>query len=251
MTEIIASDGVSLSFDREGDGPPVVLIHGFAASRTITWRNTGWYETLVKAGRTVVAMDCRGHGASGKPHAVEAYAEQRMAADITDVMDALGFENADVMGYSMGGFLTVALLHAAPTRIRRAILAGVGENYFRFWETRSETIAEGLLAEDPASVTDPVAKEFRMFSEKAGNDLVALAACMRRPRRTLTPAELADIVHPVLIVCGEKDTTSRSPEPLRAAFAHAQSIVVPGRNHHSTVGDRVYKDAVRTFLSDT
>ena len=138
MTEFAkAQDGVSIAYDSIGSGPPVVLVHGFAASRTITWKNTGWYDWLVSLGRTVIALDCRGHGETEKPHGVGSYDDRQMASDIVAVMDAAGAESAPVMGYSMGSYLDIALMHIAPERVAQAILAGVGENYFSFWEDRN------------------------------------------------------------------------------------------------------------------
>jgi pimeloyl-ACP methyl ester carboxylesterase len=63
-----ASDGTRIAYDDVGEGEPVLLIHGFAASRVQNWKETGWYQTLTGAGYRVVAMDCRGHGESDKPH---------------------------------------------------------------------------------------------------------------------------------------------------------------------------------------
>src|SRR6266550_7767128 len=107
---VTAKDGTRIAFDTEGNGPPVVLIHGFGASRAITWKNTGWYQTLARAGRRIVAIDCRGHGESGKPHDIPAYDEGLMADDIVAVLEELDIGQADVMGYSMGGYLTIRLM---------------------------------------------------------------------------------------------------------------------------------------------
>jgi pimeloyl-ACP methyl ester carboxylesterase len=250
MTEFVtAADGTDIAFDIAGQGPPVLLIHGFGASRTITWKNTGWYQTLEMAGRQVIAVDCRGHGESGKPHLPAAYDEERMTADLVAVLAALRVPAADIMGYSMGGFLAMRLMADAPGRVRRAVIAGVGATYFHPDPERAEIIAAGLAADDPATVTDATAKEFRSFGEKAGNDLAALAACMRRPRKIFTPEELRAFSQPVLVADGESDTTAGAPGPLADAFANGRALVVPKKNHHSTVGDRVYKDAVVEFLS--
>jgi len=251
MTEFIeASDGVPLAFDVAGDGRPVLLIHGFAASRVITWRNTEWIGWLVRAGHRVIAPDCRGHGESGKPHDPRSYDDRRLAADAVAILDSLSIPVADVMGYSMGGYLTANLLRESPGRFRRAVMAGVGETYFRFWPERSERVAQGLLAESLVSLSDPLQIEFRTFAERAGNDLVALAACMRRQRRLLTEEELGRLKHPVLVVCGEEDTVSGRPEPLARLLGNARAVVVPKRNHHSTVGDLRYKQAAREFLAE-
>ncbi len=244
-----AADGTSIAYETAAEGSPVVLIHGFGASRKITWANTSWYQTLVRAGHRVVAVDCRGHGDSGKPHDIPAYDEGPMAADIVAVLDALDIGQADIMGYSMGGYLAIRLLHDRPERVRRAVLAGIGASYFINSPERAEIIAQGLLADDPATITDPVARAFRDFCERAGNDLVALAACIRRPRRVFMPDDLGKMPHDVLVVCGGLDEMSGPPEPLAGAFPHGRMVVVPRRNHHSTVGDRIYKDAVVDFLA--
>jgi len=250
MTAFVsAADGTAIAYETVGQGPPVVLIHGFGASRAITWKNTGWYQTLARAGRRIVAIDCRGHGESGKPHDIPAYDEGLMADDIVAVLEELDIGQADIMGYSMGGYLTIRLMHDRPERAHRAVLAGIGATYFRQMRERAEIIAQGLLAKDPTTITDPVARSFRDFCERAGNDLVALAACIRRPSRAFSASELGRMAHDMLVVCGELDEISGPPEPLAVAFANGRAVVVPRRNHHSTVGDPVYKDAVVDFLS--
>lgn len=246
-----APDGVEIAFEKSGEGPPIVLVHGFAASRVITWKNTGWYDWLTRAGHSVIALDCRGHGESGKPHAPAEYHERKMIGDILSVLDANGLPAAPVIGYSMGAYLAIALMREAPDRVPSAILAGIGENYFSFWAERNETIAEGLLAEDKETISDPVALEFRTFSERAGNDLVALAACMRRDRLALSAEELGRLPQPVLVIAGEHDPVAGRPEPLADHFANGRDITVQRRNHHSTVGDRVFKEAARDFFAES
>ena len=60
------SDGVPIAYLDEGQGPPVLLIHGFASNRQINWVDPGWVRHLTREGLRVIAMDCRGHGESGK-----------------------------------------------------------------------------------------------------------------------------------------------------------------------------------------
>ena len=246
---VAASRGIDIACETTGEGPPVLLIHGFGANRGITWRNTGWFDVLVKAGHQVIAMDCRGHGQSGKPHAPEDYDEGAMAADAFAVLAKLGIGAAHVMGYSMGAQLAIRLMHDRPAVVRRCVLAGIGETYFQPSLEINETIAQAIEANDPATIQLPIAREFRSFCERAGDDLVAMAACMRRPRRIFSPEELTALSHHVLVVCGSEDTLAGPPEPLAGAFAHGESRIVPKRNHHSTVGDRVYKEAAVNFFA--
>jgi pimeloyl-ACP methyl ester carboxylesterase len=247
---VAASGGIDIACETAGEGSPVLLIHGFGANRTITWRNTGWFDVLSKAGHQVIAMDCRGHGQSGKPHLPDAYDDGQMAADAFALLAELGIGSADVMGYSMGAQLAIRLMHDYPSAVRRCVLGGIGESYFIPSPATNEAIAQGLESSDPATITLPVAREFRAFCERAGDDLAAMAACMRRPRRIYLPMELAAFSHTVLVVCGSEDTLAGSPEVLAEAFSHGQSVTVPKRNHHSTVGDRVYKDAVVKFFAN-
>src|SRR5262245_11875876 len=115
MTEFAsAPDGVAVAYETLGEGPPIVLVHGFGASRTITWANTNWYQTLSRASRRIIAIDCRGHGESGKPHDPASYEEGLMASDILSVLDDLGIERTDIMGYSMGGYLAIRLMFDSP-----------------------------------------------------------------------------------------------------------------------------------------
>ncbi|HEX5278723.1 MAG TPA: alpha/beta hydrolase [Micropepsaceae bacterium] len=248
---VAGAGGIDIACETAGEGRPVLLIHGFGASRGITWRNTGWYDVLAKAGFRVIAIDCRGHGESEKPHRPQDYEEGLMAEDCAAVLREFAATPADIMGYSMGAQIAIRLMHDSPDLVRRCILAGAGETYFHRAAAINEAIAEGLEAPDPAAVTLPIAREFRTFCERAGNDMAAMAACMRRPRRIFTSEELSRFPQPILVVCGAEDVISGPPEPLAHAFQHGKPVVVPRRNHHSTVGDRVYKDTVVNFLNES
>ena len=80
-----------LAFERMATGSrPSLLVHGFGSSRMQNWKSTGWYGGLTEAGFSIVAMDCRGHGDSDKPHDPAAYGHDRMAEDVVAVMDACG-----------------------------------------------------------------------------------------------------------------------------------------------------------------
>jgi pimeloyl-ACP methyl ester carboxylesterase len=246
---VTASDGTDIAYDCMGEGPPVVLIHGFGANRKITWANTNWYQTIERAHHKLIAIDCRGHGESEKPHDPADYDEGRMAMDVIAVLAALEIPEVDVLGYSMGAQIAIRLMHDAPGRVRRTILGGIGESYFHPSKEIAERIAAALLAKDPSRIADPIGREYRTFCEKAGDDLTAMAACVRRPRRIFSPEELRALPQKVLVVCGELDDTAGSPEPLAAAFRDAGALVIPKRNHHSTVGDRAFKDAAVAFLA--
>ena len=255
MTEFTtASDGVPLAFERLGEGPPVVLVHGFASSRHQNWKSTGWYGSLTEAGFSVLALDCRGHGESGKPHEPSSYGHDRMSEDIAQVMDAAGIASAPLVGYSMGGFLALRLAAHHPARPERIALGGVGEYYLRGNRIADDesrnTLADALLTPDKSHLTGR-ARLFRDFADQPGKDRLALAACMRAMSQGLAPDRLAAIGQPVLVVCGELDDIAGSPGPLAAAFPNGNAVTIPGRDHNSAVGERKTRQAVLDFLRTT
>lgn len=97
------SNGIRIRYVEEGQGPPVVLIHGYIANADRHWINTGVFANLAKDHR-VVALDCRGHGKSDKPIEPEAYGVE-MANDIVRLLDHLKSQRAHVVGFSMGAFV--------------------------------------------------------------------------------------------------------------------------------------------------
>jgi pimeloyl-ACP methyl ester carboxylesterase len=241
-------DGVEIAFLDEGEGEPIILVHGFASNKEVNWVSTGWVTALTRAGRRVIALDNRGHGASSKLYEPAVYHSAIMAEDVRALIVHLGLPRADVMGYSMGARITAYLALAHPDRVRSAVLGGLG---IRLVEGVGlpDTIAEALEAPSLASVTDPTAYMFRAFGEQTKSDLRALAACLRGSRQTLSPAEVGEIKVPLLVAVGTKDPIAGSPEELAALIPGARALAIPDRDHMLAVGDRVFKAGVLDFLS--
>lgn len=252
---VTASDGVPLAFERAGvsGGAPVMLVHGFGSSRGQNWKSTGWFSTLTEAGFAITAMDCRGHGESGKPHDPAAYGHDRMARDVAAVMDAAGLGAAFYCGYSMGGFIGLRFTAAHPGRVTRLALAGVGEHYLRGPRISDpghrDMLAEALEMDDASGLTDKRAILFRRFAEQPGKDRFALAACMRAMSPRLPSEALAQFEQDVLVVCGEQDDIAGPPDGLAAQFRHGFAVTVPARDHMSAVGDRRTRHAVAEFFN--
>ncbi len=241
-------DGVTIRYIDEGTGPPVVLVHGFAASYHYNWRVPGVIDALIAAGHRVVALDCRGHGTSDKPHDPAAYNGSAMADDVLAVMDAAGVDRADLVGYSMGGFIAAALLVAHPQRFRRVILAGVGDALVAgdLPRERASAIAAAMEGRGTA---DETARNFRRFAEATGNDLAALAAMQRAERTRSDPALLRQVALPVMVLVGQDDLLVGSGAALAAAIPGAKHVRVPG-DHLSAVGKPEFRGAIVDFLAD-
>ncbi len=123
--QFFSSNGVRIAYvdlapTGEDRGEPILLIHGFASNHAVNWSNTLWTKTLTHDGRRVIALDNRGHGQSEKLYEPAQYTTSIMARDAVNLLDHLGIERADVMGYSMGARITafMALEHAARLRAR-------------------------------------------------------------------------------------------------------------------------------------
>ncbi len=247
----VDSGGVPISYVVEGGGAPVVLVHGFASSVQGNWRGPGIIDALVAAGRRVVALDCRGHGASGKPHDPEAYSGTAMADDVIAVMDHEGIDRADLIGYSMGGAIAASLLVARPERFGRVILAGVGDGIVTGGRGRraSEAIASALESEMRAGINDARARAFRSFAEQQGNDMAALAA-IQRSTREFERVKLGEVRNPVLVLIGEGDALVGPADQLAAAIPGAQLVKVPG-DHLTAVVKPEFVQAIVEFLTDS
>jgi len=245
---VFNNNGVDIAFLDEGEGDPIVLVHGFASTKEVNWVNPSWTRTLTRAGRRVIALDNRGHGQSGKLYESDAYHTERMAEDVVALLDHLKLPRADIMGYSMGARITafVALKH--PARVRSAILGGLGIHLVD-GVGLPMSIAEGLEAPSLSDVTDPTGRTFRAFADMTKSDLKALAACIRGSRQTLSRAEVGGIEVPVLVAVGSNDDVAGSAEALAALIPGAKWVDIPGRDHMLAVGDKVFKEAALDFLA--
>jgi pimeloyl-ACP methyl ester carboxylesterase len=239
---------VEIAYLDEGEGEPIILVHGFASSKNVNWVYPTWVSELKKHGRRVVALDHRGHGDSTKLYDPEDYHLGIMAGDVRALMAHLGIDRADMMGYSMGARITALLAETQPALIRSAIIAGLGIGLINGGGP-GENVALALEAPSLDDVTDPVGRTFRTFADQTRSDRLALAACMRGSRRLMTREEAARIDLPVLIAVGTVDEIAGSAHELQQVIPGSEVLDIPNRDHMRAVGDRVYKAGVLDFLS--
>ena len=239
---------VEIAFLDEGEGEPIVLIHGFASTKEVNWVNPGWVATLTRAGRRAIALDNRGHGASSKRYDPLDYHVDKMADDVRALMDHLGLDRCDTMGYSLGARIGAFLAVQQPDRVRSLILAGLGIHLVED-SGSAERIVAALEAPSVDAVTDPGARTYRVFAEETKGDLKALAACIRGARQMLTRDQVGAIGMPVLIAVGTKDTAAGSAHALAASMPSAEVLDIPGRDHMRAVGDKVFKSGALDFLA--
>lgn len=241
------SDGVEIAFIDEGEGAPILLIHGFASNVATNWVSPSWTRFLLAAGFRVVAFDNRGHGRSEKLHDKERYGAPLMAEDARRLLDHLHIGRADVMGYSMGARITAFLALAHPERVRSAIFGGLGINMVRGM-AGTGPIAHALEARSIDDVSNPAARTFRAFAEQTGSDLKALAACIRSAREPITADALSRLACPVLVAVGSDDVVGGSAPGLAALIPNGEALEITGRDHMKAVGDKLFKEGVLAFL---
>ena len=239
---------VEIAYIDEGEGDPILLVHGFASSKNVNWVYPTWVSELKKNGRRVIAFDNRGHGESGKLYDAADYEIATMAGDISALMDHLKIERADIMGYSLGSRMAAVLARSQPQRLRTAIFGGIGIGLIEGGGP-GENVAAALEAASLEDVTDPVGRTFRAFADQTRSDRLALAACLRGSRRLMTRDEAAAISVPVLIAVGTSDEIAGSAAALAKIIPDSQVLDIPNRDHMRAVGDKVYKTGVLDFLS--
>jgi pimeloyl-ACP methyl ester carboxylesterase len=219
---------------------PVVLVHGLASSSDHGWRAPGWIDLLAEAGRHVVAVDLPGHGPGGQ--AADPAAFQDAAAQVAGRFAGLG--PVDAVGFSAGAHLLVECAVRGLAAFGRIALLGVGPALARPQPGAASAMADALQSGDE---TDPQVRMLRGMARRAGNDLASVTAFLRRPQRAITPADLAAITCPVLVVTGERDPAG-SAEEFAAMLPNAVGRTIPGADHYSVQGDVRTMDAVLRFL---
>ncbi|MCJ8324109.1 MAG: alpha/beta fold hydrolase [Rhizobiales bacterium] len=242
--------GVEIAFTTLGNpvNPAILLIHGFGSTHANNWVEPGWADFLVEAGFFVVMFDNRGHGQSYKLYQADDYDVDKMAQDASRLMEYLDIGQFDVLGYSMGARISAFLALQIPTKVRRLILGGLGDNIIT-GTPEVEEIAAGLLAENLSDVSDKIGRMFRIFAEHTGADRKALAACIMSPRRVMTKAEVLQIKQPCLVAIGSVDDVAGDGNALANMMHDGEFLEIPKRDHMRATGDKVFKLGVAKFLA--
>ena len=254
------SDGVRIRYIVEGEGEPVLLIHGFAANLHWQWVSPGLVKTLAK-NYQVIAFDNRGHGLSGAPHEADQYGV-KMVEDAVRLLDHLKIERAHVVGYSMGAFITNKLLATHPERVITATLGGGG--WARADDERREFILE--LAESldrgegigpllnrltPEGRPKPKAWWLKLVNRvfRWLNDQRALAAVVRGMHEfVLTEDQLRANRTPTLAVVGEIDPMRSTVDDLKPLVSDLAIVVIDDADHMQAFFRPKFQQSIEEFL---
>ena len=251
------SKGIQIRYTVQGLGDPVVLIHGFTASIDSNWRVTGIIDKLSSEFK-VIALDARGHGKSDKPHEPAAYGEE-MAEDVVRLLDHLEIDKAHIVGYSMGGFITLKMLTLHPDRFLSAVLGGAGwtdeglDGMVELAESLEAGKGIGPLIDalTPEGQPAPSEEQIAMINQMllATNDPLALAAVIRGMDGLQIPEEqIRSIEVPVLALIGEIDPLRATVDRLSEVLPEVEVKVLEGKDHMTAVSDPALVDSMREFF---
>ena len=250
------SNGVSIHYLVVGDGEPVILLHGFIFSIGPAWVEGGFFDALSRTNH-VAAMDLRGHGESGKPHDSKRYGLE-MVNDVLRLMDHLQFDEAHVVGYSLGGMLACKCLEVAPERLRSVVIGGAGwvregDATHRSWLPLAEMLERVRPGETLSSYfwPNPDARPPREVLDLVDRNDPAALAGVARGMLEVTVKE--DVLRknrvPTLVICGAQDPVKASVLEMQSAMRDLEVQIVPGFDHNTLPGSKEFRDAIRAFLA--
>jgi pimeloyl-ACP methyl ester carboxylesterase len=227
-----ASDGVKIHYLEAGKekatGAPVVLIHGYTGTARGNWFANGVADALATKHR-VVAIDCRGHGKSEKPHDPAKYGP-RMSQDVIELMDHLKIDKAHIHGYSMGGMITGQLLAKHPERFLTAAFGGSGVP-----EVDPERKKE--VPQDKAGPDPKEAEARAALGRNPDRDAEALQAVRNYPWKPeeRMRIDLTKVKIPVLAINGEFDGPNVKTHRMQRELASFKGVVLPGKSHLTAI----------------
>jgi len=264
--QFLDANGVRLRYVEQGQGPAIVLMHGYTGTADRHFIANGVFANLAKDHR-VIAIDLRGHGKSGKPVTASEYGQQ-MALDVVRLLDHLKIQRAHVLGYSLGGFIAsrLATLHpdrlisvvyvaSLPLRTNDTLMDKFAEDSIR--ELESDLPFKSLaIALQPPGSKPPSDDEIRKAVAPlvAANDVKALAALWRGYKSLMiSPQQLSAVKVPSIVITGSADANAAGVPELNKTHPQIRTVVVEGAQHGGPEGVMrrpEFMTALREFLAN-
>jgi pimeloyl-ACP methyl ester carboxylesterase len=246
--------GIQIAYEVVGEGPLLLLVHGFASNYHTNWVRSRVADRLMGAGYRTAMLDLRGHGHSSRPHDPQAYGPEAFFFDLRTLLDAIGTHQVGMVGYSFGARLVVGYAPRDP-RVAAAVLGGVGGKFLGPSSPGSEeeaaeheATAAAMEAPDPASLAPGRPRRFRIWAEAAGADLAALAA-LQRCLVSWPHFPLSDLKVPTLVISGDQDDLAGDPQELASLLPNARAAVVPGNHMNAVISPRFAEEVARAMSS--
>jgi len=246
----VERDGVRIFYEAAGEGPPVLLSHGYSATSRM-WR--GQVEALAPRYR-IITWDMRGHGQSDSPDDPALYSEAATVGDMAAILDALGIDTAVIGGLSLGGYMSLAFHLAHPGRVRALMLFDTGPGYRNpagreAWNRTAE--ARAVAFETRGLDALGSGAEVRIAQHRSAKGLAFAARGMLAQFDSRVIESLEGIRVPTLVLVGEKDEPFLGATDYMAAkIPGAQKVVIPGAGHAANIDNpAAFNAAVEAFLA--
>ena len=250
-------DGLKLYYRVEGEGVPVVLVHGYGANADLNWRLPGVIRALRQKYK-VITFDVRGHGLTDRPHEPEKYGLE-MGRDVIRLLDHLHIDKAHVVGYSMGGFITIGLLSLCPERLLSAVPCASGfekpeGKNIQLLQSLTDALDQSESFEPLIRALEPVpppAWKVKLIDFLMGsiNDRKALSALMKGfTDLAISEEELRNNKVPVLSIAGTKDPLGAGIKSMTEMMPCHEAAYIKGGDHVTTILKRAYMQNLMAFL---
>lgn len=243
-------DGVNLYYEVHGQGPTILLTHGYSATSQM-W--AGQVDVLSKAHR-LVTWDMRGHGRSDSPDDPSLYSEAATVADMAALLDEVGAKTAIVGGLSLGGYMSLAFNRVHPERVEALLIIDTGPGYKNDearegWNRTSLKTAQRYETEG-LKVLEVGSAERRTAQHASAKGLALAARGMLTQRDAGVITSLPDIKVPSIVVVGSEDAPFLAASDYMAAkIPGAKKAVIEGAGHAANI-DRpeAFNAALLDFL---
>ena len=247
----IERDGVQIFYEVVGDGPAVLLSHGYGATAQM-WQGQ---RELIAQSHKLIVWDMRGHGQTDSPDDQSCYSEAETVADMAAILDAEGVDDAVIGGLSLGGYMSLAFHVAHPDRTRALMLFDTGPGYNNpkareGWNTgmaipRAEALERDGLAALGGS------EEVRVSTHRSAEGLARAARGMLAQFDNRIIQSLAGIDKPTLVLVGERDEPFLAGTDYMAnKIPNSTKVVVPNAGHAANIDNPDdFNAAVAAFLS--
>jgi pimeloyl-ACP methyl ester carboxylesterase len=248
----VDNKGVSIHYIVEGEGPPLVLLHGLAGSLE-HWHMLGYVDALKHEYRLIL-IDARGHGASSKPHDPRAYRMALQVGDVVAVLDDLKVNNAHYFGYSMGGWIGWGIGKYAPERFHSLIIGGADPyegdpDAPNFWFDLFSSGMDAFLATAEPMFGSRWTPELKAMAQ--ANDLEALIALVSVEEQLRFEDMLPTMLVPCLVIVGGEADEYPGARECAKSVPNATFVSLPGLGHIEAIyrTDLVLPH-IRKFLAD-
>ena len=247
-TEFFESfDGTQLALHRQGEGRPLVLLHGLFSSAHMNWIKWGHHEVIAERGYEVLMLDFRVHGESEAPQEPGKYPLNVLVRDVAALVDHLNLDEYDLGGFSLGARTSLHAVAHGVLEPRRLVIGGMGTAGLGEWQRRAAKFRRVIDKFDEIPRGDP--DYFSMqFLKSQGVDRVA-ARMLLDTMPDLDLAMLDNITMRTMVVCGDEDRDNGSAEELTALLPNAEFVEVPG-THMGSVTKPELGQAIADWLGD-